>query len=66
MRSGYYKERVADLIVLSDSAPVWVWSAILLVALAAAPYMINSYALSFLILILITGTGALGDRKSVV
>jgi branched-chain amino acid transport system permease protein len=60
MRSGYYKENVADLIVLSDSAPVWVWSAVLLVALAAAPYAVNSYALSFLILILITGTGALG------
>lgn len=60
MRSGYYKESVAELIALSDSTPVWVWSALLLVGLVAAPYLINSYALSFLILILITGTGALG------
>lgn len=60
MRSGHFKESTADLIVLSDSAPVWVWSAILVVALVGAPYVLNAYALSFLVLILITGTGALG------
>lgn len=60
MRSGQFKESTAALIVLSDSTPVWVWSAILLLALAAAPYFVNAYALSFLVLILITGTGALG------
>ncbi|MCL4744554.1 MAG: branched-chain amino acid ABC transporter permease [Burkholderiaceae bacterium] len=60
MRSGHFKETTAELIVLSDSVPVWVWGAMLLVALALAPYFLNAYALSFLVLILITGTGALG------
>jgi branched-chain amino acid transport system permease protein len=60
MRSGHYKERVAELIALSDSTAVWVWSAILLLGLAAAPHLLNAYALSFLVLILITATGALG------
>lgn len=60
MRSGNYKESVAELIVLSDSVAVWVWGALLVLALAAAPYLLNPYALSFVILILITGTGALG------
>jgi branched-chain amino acid transport system permease protein len=60
MRSGHFKESIPGLIMLSDSVPVWVWSGVLLVGLAVAPYWINPYALSFLILILITGTGALG------
>lgn len=60
MRSGNFKEYTAELIVLSDSTTVWVWSGILLAALAAAPYVLNAYALSFLMLILITGTGAMG------
>jgi branched-chain amino acid transport system permease protein len=60
MRSGHFKETTAALIVLNDSLPVWVWSAILVVALIGAPYVVNAYALSFLVLILITGTGALG------
>ncbi|MBC6962644.1 MAG: branched-chain amino acid ABC transporter permease [Nitrosomonas sp.] len=60
MRSGDFKETTADLIVISDSAPVWIWSVILLLALIVAPHLFNAYLLSFLILILITGTGALG------
>ncbi|MBI3373708.1 MAG: branched-chain amino acid ABC transporter permease [Betaproteobacteria bacterium] len=60
MRSGHFKERTEQLIVLSDSAPVWAWSAVLVVALAAAPYLLNAYLLSFVVLILITATGALG------
>lgn len=60
MRSGNFKERTAQLVVLSDSRAVWGWSVALLVALVAAPYVLNSFALSLLILVLITGTGALG------
>ena len=60
MRSGQFKEDTAALIVLNDSVPVWVWSAILVIVLAVAPYLLNAYALSFLVLILIIATGALG------
>jgi branched-chain amino acid transport system permease protein len=60
MRSGDFKETYGELVVLTDSRPVWIWSAALLVALIVAPYLLNSYALSFLIIILITGAGALG------
>lgn len=60
MRSGNYKESVAELIALSDSKLVWGWSVLLFAALAMAPYVLNSYLLSFVILFLITGTGALG------
>lgn len=60
MRSGNYKESIAELIALNDSTAVWVWSGILILALAAAPYLLNAYLLSFVVLMLITGTGALG------
>lgn len=60
MRSGTYKETFADLIVLSDSALVWTWAALLALALIALPFVVNAYVLSLLTLILITGTGALG------
>ncbi len=60
MRSGDFKQSYGELIALTDSTPVWVWSAILVAALIAAPYLLNAYALSFLSIILITATGALG------
>src|SRR5664279_4889090 len=60
MRSGDFKETYGELVALTDSRPVWLWSAALLAALIVAPYLLNSYALSFLIIILITGVGALG------
>lgn len=60
MRSGDFKETYGELVALTDSKPVWLWSAALVVALIAAPYLINAYALSFLTIILITATGALG------
>ena len=43
-----------------NSRPVWLWSLVLVAALVAAPYLLNSYALSFLTIILITVVGALG------
>ncbi|WP_342712693.1 branched-chain amino acid ABC transporter permease [Bradyrhizobium sp. B124] len=60
MRTGDYKQSYGELVALIDSPPVWLWSAVLLLALIAAPYLLNSYALSFLMIILITVTGALG------
>ncbi len=60
MRSGDFKQSYGELVALTDSTPVWVWSAILVAALIAAPYLLNAYALSFLTIILITATGALG------
>jgi len=60
MRSGTFKESYAELVALTDSALVWFWSAVLLLALLIAPYFLNAYALSFLTIILITGIGAMG------
>ena len=60
MRSGDFKETYGELVALTDSGPVWLWSLVLVVALIAAPYLLNSYALSFLTIILITVVGALG------
>jgi branched-chain amino acid transport system permease protein len=60
MRSGDFKETYGELVALSDSRPVWLWSLVLVAALIAAPSLLNSYALSFLTIILITVVGALG------
>jgi branched-chain amino acid transport system permease protein len=60
MRSGDFKETYSELVALTDSPPVWLWSLTLIVALILAPYLLNSYALSFLTIILITVVGALG------
>jgi branched-chain amino acid transport system permease protein len=60
MRSGDFKKTYAELVALTDSRPVWLWSLTLVAVLVAAPYLLNSYALSFLTIILITVVGALG------
>jgi branched-chain amino acid transport system permease protein len=60
MRTGDFKETYGELVALTDSPPVWLWSLVLVIALILAPYLLNSYALSFLTIILITGIGALG------
>jgi len=60
MRSGDFKQSYGELVALTDSTPVWLWSLVLAAALIAAPYLLNSYALSFLTIILITTVGALG------
>ncbi|MBR0795366.1 branched-chain amino acid ABC transporter permease [Bradyrhizobium jicamae] len=60
MRTGDYKQTYGELVALVDSPPVWLWSAVLVLALIAAPHVLNSYALSLLTVILITATGALG------
>src|SRR5258708_8588536 len=60
MRTGDLKQTYGEGVTLVDSPPIWLWSAVLVAALIAAPFVLNSYALSFLMIILITGVGALG------
>jgi branched-chain amino acid transport system permease protein len=60
MRTGHFKETYAELVMLTDSPPVWLWSAVLVLGLVLAPHVLNSYALSFLLIILITTVGAFG------
>src|SRR6202034_2883228 len=59
MRSGDFKQSYGELVALTDSTPVWLWSLVLAAALIAAPYLLNPYALSFLTIILITAVGVL-------
>lgn len=60
MRSGFFKETIAEQIALTDSAVVRVWIGLLVVALALAPMVLPPYYLSILTLLAITAVGALG------
>jgi branched-chain amino acid transport system permease protein len=60
MRSGNFKQTHVELVALTDQPLVWGWSVALLVALAVLPFVVNSYVLSLLTLVLITTIGALG------
>ncbi|MGV3573169.1 MAG: branched-chain amino acid ABC transporter permease [Ramlibacter sp.] len=60
MRSGFFKQRYGELIVLTDSPAVKAWTAVLLVLLVAAPFMASSFVLSHMTVILFTLVGALG------
>lgn len=60
MRSAYFKERYSELIVMTDSPAVKVWVAVLALALVIAPWLLSSYVLSHMTLILFTLIGALG------
>lgn len=60
MRSGFFKERYSQLLVLTDSPAVKVWLAAMMVALIVAPWLLSSYMLSHMTLILFTVIGALG------
>lgn len=60
MRSGYFKEHYSGLVVLTDSPAVKAWVAVLMVALVAAPFLLGSYALSHITIILFTLIGVLG------
>jgi len=60
MRTGDFKQTYGELVTLVDSPRYgcgrWCWSR----ALIAHPLLLNSYALSFLMIVLITAVGALG------
>lgn len=60
MRTRDYKQTYRELVLLTDSAPVWLWSAVLIATLVVAPHVLNAYTLSFLTIILITVVGVLG------
>jgi branched-chain amino acid transport system permease protein len=60
MRSGFFKERYAQLVVLTDSPAVKLWTGVLLLVLMAAPWWLSSFLLSHLTVILFTLIGALG------
>src|SRR6202046_386849 len=60
MRTGHYKESVGGLIALSDSKAVWAWTAVLIAALVAAPFLIGAYALTLMVSALIAVIGAVG------
>lgn len=60
MRSGYFKQRYAELVVLTDSPAVKAWVAVLLVALVLAPAYMGPFLLSHMTVILFTIVGALG------
>ncbi|MEY4653047.1 MAG: hypothetical protein RI884_1628 [Pseudomonadota bacterium] len=60
MRSGFFKQGYGDLVVLTDSPAVKAWSLVLLVSLAAAPFILSNFLLSYLTIMLFTLVGALG------
>ena len=60
MRSGFFKERFAQLTGLTDSNVVRAWAAALVLALVLAPFVLDAYFLAFVTVILFTLVGALG------
>lgn len=60
MRSGFFKQGYGDLVVLTDSPAVKVWTVLLLLGLAAAPFILSNFLLSYLTIMLFTLVGALG------
>lgn len=60
MRSGHFKQRFEDHLVLTDSMPVKAWSAALLLALCLLPYAVGPFLLAHMTIILITLVGVLG------
>jgi branched-chain amino acid transport system permease protein len=60
MRTGNYKESVAQIIALSDSRAAWAATAALIAALIIAPYLVGTYALTLMVSALIAVIGAVG------
>ncbi len=60
MRSGYFKQAYADLVVLTDSPAVKAWTVVLLLALVAAPFALGPFLLAHVTVILFTLVAALG------
>lgn len=60
MRSGFYKQRYAELVVLTDSTAVKAWTVVLLAALALAPFVLGPFLLAHMTVVLFTLVGALG------
>jgi len=60
MRSGNFKQDYRQLLSLTDSVPVIVWSILLVLAFALAPLLLSKYYVSLLLLLMITAVGVLG------
>lgn len=60
MRSGNYKRNYRQVIALTDSIPVVVWSAVLIALLLLAPWILGKYYVSIIVSIMITAVGVLG------
>ncbi|MGB3502696.1 MAG: branched-chain amino acid ABC transporter permease [Mesorhizobium sp.] len=60
MRTGNFKETPGQLVALTDSKVVWSWTALLLVAMVAAPYLVGNYQLTLMVSALIAIIGAVG------
>lgn len=60
MRSGYFKRRIEDLVALTDSTPVKIWSVALALGLVVLPIVASSFVLAHLTMIFITLIGVLG------
>ncbi len=60
MRSGFFKQGYGELVVLTDSPIVKAWTVALMVAMVVAPFLLSSYLLSHITIILFTLVGALG------
>ena len=60
MRSRTFKEDYRQLLALTDSVPVVVWSVVLVAVLALAPLLIGKYFTTLVLLMMITAVGVLG------
>jgi len=60
MESGFFKQRYAELVVLTDSRVVMAWTAVLFAALLLAPLVLGPFLLAHVTVILFTLVGALG------
>lgn len=60
MKARHFKESYGQLLQLTDSAPVLVWSGLLAAGCLLLPFAFGSYALSFATLILVMVVGVLG------
>ena len=60
MRSRNFKEDYRQLLVLTDSVPVIVWTVLLVGVLALVPMLLAKYYVSLVLLLMITAVGVLG------
>lgn len=60
MKSGFFKQRYDELVVLTDSRAVKAWTVVLFAALLLAPLVLGPFLLAHMTVILFTLVGALG------
>lgn len=60
MRAGHYKQSYAELVALTDSGAVKVWTGALIAGLVALPFLVGPYALSLATVVAVTVVGVVG------